>query len=353
MAGMEPKASFRECPKCGLRNKQAAVQCDFCGQSLTNDDDWQSHVKDLESLTRVDLRKPMDDKVSRRIESTIIRKETPYHKGIEIKEVGSLEEILRDFDQPQPQKEVRAEETDQPPTGEGVTEPTEIAPHESSSDDSIASIEMDSDVGDEADNEGDVPDELSVIEAILDEVKVATVDTSPPSDADAKGPIEPEAIGPERSSELDKDDRPRIEATIEEAEVVQSIESPAPTIKLKLVQVVKEIEGPEADDHPVVPLGPSPRFVLSGAMARPILVLGAALYLIVVGLTAMGTLDIAPGLGGGALASLFVIYGVAISYRSFKDKDGDEVYICPKCHETVDKRKENCPACGASFRSED
>ncbi len=74
---MERKAGFRECPKCGLRNKPSAAQCDFCGQSLGQTEDWQLHIKDLESLNRMELRRSVDQQTSKRIEDTIIRKEIP------------------------------------------------------------------------------------------------------------------------------------------------------------------------------------------------------------------------------------------------------------------------------------
>ena len=68
---MERKAGFKECPKCGLRNRPNAVQCDFCGQSLEGADDWQQHLKDLESLSKMNLPRPVDEPTSRRIEATI------------------------------------------------------------------------------------------------------------------------------------------------------------------------------------------------------------------------------------------------------------------------------------------
>ncbi|HNU35128.1 MAG TPA: zinc finger Ran-binding domain-containing protein, partial [Methanomassiliicoccales archaeon] len=115
---MERKSGYKECPKCGLRNKPSATQCDFCGQNLGSSDDWQQHIKDLESLNKMELRKPLDDRTSKRIESTIIRKDTPVIRNVEIKEAGNIGKALRDLDTPPTtdrQKEGNAEKPRHPP----------------------------------------------------------------------------------------------------------------------------------------------------------------------------------------------------------------------------------------------
>jgi len=99
---MERKAGFKECPKCGLRNKPSATQCDFCGQSLISADDWQQHIKDLESLNRIELHGPVDERTSKRIESTIIRKETAPQKNMDIREADDIGRALRELDEQAP-----------------------------------------------------------------------------------------------------------------------------------------------------------------------------------------------------------------------------------------------------------
>jgi len=71
---MERKSGFKECPRCGLRNKPSAAQCDFCGWEFRDvSDEWISHVQVLEKLNRATESIVLDDEVSRRIESTIVR----------------------------------------------------------------------------------------------------------------------------------------------------------------------------------------------------------------------------------------------------------------------------------------
>ncbi len=111
---MERKSGFKECPKCGLRNKPDATQCDFCGQNLGASDDWQHHVKDLESLNKMELRRPLDDRTSKRIESTIIRKDAPASRNMGIKEAGNIGKALKELDE-QPAKQRPQDHRDERP----------------------------------------------------------------------------------------------------------------------------------------------------------------------------------------------------------------------------------------------
>jgi len=71
---MERKSGFKECPRCGLRNKPSAAQCDFCGWEFQDtSDEWISHVQVLEKLNKQTESILLDDEVSKRIESTIVR----------------------------------------------------------------------------------------------------------------------------------------------------------------------------------------------------------------------------------------------------------------------------------------
>ena len=87
---MERKSGFKECPRCGLRNKPSAVQCDFCGWEFQDaSDEWISHVQVLEKLNKQTESILLDDEVSKRIESTIVRssrelKSTPPQEPLAI-----------------------------------------------------------------------------------------------------------------------------------------------------------------------------------------------------------------------------------------------------------------------------
>ena len=77
---MEKKGGFKECSRCGLRNKPTARQCDFCGQRFEEEDKWDQQIDALESLTKVDSRSEVPDDISKRIESTIVKKDAVDRK---------------------------------------------------------------------------------------------------------------------------------------------------------------------------------------------------------------------------------------------------------------------------------
>jgi len=97
---MERKSGFKECPRCGLRNKPSAAQCDFCGWEFQDaTDEWISHVKVLENMSRDTESLVLDDEVSKRIQSTIVRtsRDVPIQR-IEAKKVVSVSGATRDAD---------------------------------------------------------------------------------------------------------------------------------------------------------------------------------------------------------------------------------------------------------------
>ncbi len=69
---MERSSGLKECPRCGLRNRQGAYQCDFCGWDFkAASDDWMGQVNDLERIGREVEVTDMDTTVRSRIELTI------------------------------------------------------------------------------------------------------------------------------------------------------------------------------------------------------------------------------------------------------------------------------------------
>ncbi len=77
---MEKKGGFKECSRCGLRNKPTARQCDFCGQRFEEEDKWDQQIDALESLNKYEAKPDVSDDMSRRIESTIVKKDAAERK---------------------------------------------------------------------------------------------------------------------------------------------------------------------------------------------------------------------------------------------------------------------------------
>ncbi|NYT12459.1 MAG: hypothetical protein GKC03_07945 [Methanomassiliicoccales archaeon] len=72
---MEGRSSFKECPRCGLRNRLSATKCDFCGYEFKgSSEEWSDYVDILEKLSKGDEVRPVDEDLSKKIESTLVKK---------------------------------------------------------------------------------------------------------------------------------------------------------------------------------------------------------------------------------------------------------------------------------------
>lgn len=282
---MERKSGFKECPRCGLRNKPSAAQCDFCGWEFQDvSDEWISHVQVLEKLNRETDSILLDDEVSKRIESTIVR--SPREST------------------PAPRPEPRA-----PPS---APLPVPLPAKEDVIQADLRQQGMDR------------PQAKPVAAALpakeADEVK-AFVDTmiGEPAAAEAA------AVVTVQSGELAA------------ARVAPSIElgSPVETRK-RTASMSKYTMG------------------LLGA--------GAAVYLVTLVLYSMAMLSVAMGWALAIAGALMITVGASFIYdarvaRQAKPepvigqnvRGGDEVIICPRCHEEVDESDDRCPSCGAAF----
>jgi ribosomal protein L40E len=397
---MERKSSLKECPKCGLRNKPGATQCDFCGQNLGTSDEWQQHIKDLESLNKIELPKPLDDRTSKRIASTIIRKDAPVTRNVGIKEAGSIGKVLKELDEP-PAKDKALDAEDERPRQASVQDKLRIKEVGSvplverdaeetlpvSEGPTIADIlkeqtkeiEVASPPAEPRDIE-EVPSAEPMVEEKGEEPKKEVVDEPRPEQDTNLEPVKAEGtqpsavvdpqqcekteeqIVPDAAPESPEEFVPTNEVTVE---VIQPLQEQAPsaevpgeeekqitvssnvsheTIKLDLVEV-------ERPKEKLVPITIAHRTPSSTMAAIAVLALGSVAYLVVLALTAIGLLGTAAGLGGGAVSSFMIIFGAAAVYPSLRKKNDDEVYICPKCHEKVGESSDRCPACGAEFES--
>ena len=70
---MEKDTGQKECPRCGLKNRLGANQCDFCGSDFrASSDEWLEMVGSLERISRSPVRSEIDQSTAARIELTII-----------------------------------------------------------------------------------------------------------------------------------------------------------------------------------------------------------------------------------------------------------------------------------------
>lgn len=84
MGRMDKKTGFKECSRCGLRNKPTAKQCDFCGQRFEVNDDWEQQIDALEKLSKNSRKVEVSEDLSKKIEATIVTKEMAESKEKEL-----------------------------------------------------------------------------------------------------------------------------------------------------------------------------------------------------------------------------------------------------------------------------
>jgi hypothetical protein len=137
---MEGRSSFKECPRCGLRNRVSATKCDFCGYEFKgSSEEWSDYVDILEKLSKGDEVRPVDEDLSKKIELTLVKKKdvdevmvegTVAAAGmavIEDRESTEEDQIIREVDEPKEVVEFvdsMIEDDDSEPASQEIEGPT-------------------------------------------------------------------------------------------------------------------------------------------------------------------------------------------------------------------------------------
>jgi hypothetical protein len=314
---MDRKAGYKECPRCGLRNKPSALQCDFCGLRFIAGEDWDDNIQALEKMGGNEEKVLVDEDISKRIEATIVKRDK-IDAQPKAKEPGK-----DDFDyfkkEPEPVRSAPA-----PAAGPSIAMARGTV------------IET-------------VPEQRQItlapepVQAPAPTPIQAPVQATPP-------PIEPvPAPVPEPAEKI----------LIPEQPPVVAAPPPEPVREKK---VVRRVIRPTK--HVFVPAKTSMRRTVFIA----VLLLGLVWYLVSL-LFGVSTLGRAGGWVLVTISTMMVVGGAAELFipkgeakMSFTEglvpateapvQTHKEVLICPKCHELVSANDKACPDCGAEFRSE-
>ena len=304
---MDRKAGYKECPRCGLRNKPLALQCDFCGLRFIAGEDWDDNIQALEKMGGTEEKVLVDEDVSKRIEATIVKRD-------KINAPSKAKEPAKDdFDyfkkEPEPVKSAPA------PIAEpsvAVAKGTVI----------------------------ETPPEMRQVQPVIEP---APVDT----------PIKPPVQAPIQASPAPE------KIVIQEPHPVAAADSPEPIKEKKIVRrVIKPTK------HIFVPAKSSMRKTVFTA----VLLLCVIWYLVSL-MYGNNTLGRTGGWVLVTISTLMVVAGAAelfipkgeakmtfaeeqIPVTQAPAQTHKEVLICPKCHELVSATDKACPDCGAEFRSE-
>jgi hypothetical protein len=293
---MDRKAGYKECPRCGLRNKPSALQCDFCGLRFIAGEDWDDNIQALEKMGDSDERVLVDEDVSKRIEATIVKRDK-INAPVKTKEP---ERSDNDYYQ-KPPETVQSEPV--------ITKP-------------VPPI---------------VVPKVTVAEPILEASPVE------PAPEPVKAEPEPEKIiiKEPQTVEAAPVAEPRPEPKrVKEKKVVRRVVRPVPKVFAPVKHSVNK-----AALTAVLAIGAIGYLV---AMMIGDNTLGRTGGWVMVTVSSMMVVV-------GAVGLFVPRTGKEISFAEVSapgPRTSKEVLICPKCHELVKETDKACPDCGSEFRSD-
>jgi hypothetical protein len=330
---MDRKAGYKECPRCGLRNKPSALQCDFCGLRFIAGEDWDDNIQALEKMGDNDEKVLVDEDVSKRIEATIVKRdkfETPvktkdreperqnsvYYGNVKETAASAVPAVVP----PAPSIAVSRGTVIEKPA---ESRPVERVPEPVKADPAPERIV----IADQPMMTAPAPDPKI-------ELKASPVPELVPEPSLEQRPTQLEPVAepkPEKKSVL----RPS-----KERKVVRRVVRTRPQVLTPVKSTVN-------------------RTALTAVLA-----LGVISYLV-----ALMFGDSSLGRPGGwamvTVSSMIVVVGVAglfipgpdsktvpVDAQKPEARPNREVLICPKCHELVKESDRACPDCGAEFRGE-
>jgi hypothetical protein len=294
---MDNRSGFKECSRCGLRNKPSAKQCDFCGQKFEVADEWELQVDALERLNRETKRVEVTENVSKRIEATIIRKEISETKQ---------EPVIKGSFRESPEKAPIVDSSPEPKI-EQAPEPKE---------------------------------QTTVITFTATETKLVEV--------------EKERTAPEEAPTVKIEETSTVEKTVP---VTEAVPSPFETELLKVEnhKVQKEtFKHRKCTDKKIFGWNFNMKDRKS-VFFMLVLILGIVLYIASIAMSSsIGTIE---SWSVVAFSGFMIVVGIAqiaidwnpTRYREDVFEHHEIVIICPNCNEKVSEDDERCPSCGTEF----
>jgi len=344
---MVTKPGYKDCPRCGLRNRISAASCDFCGYAFEDaTDEWNDYLEILAKLGKEEVVSE-DDEFSA-IKSTIVR---PL-EVIEDDEPQAEETVEDLAEVPAIQMEDEAQEAiEEEPALEGpvIEEPApEALP------------------GPEANEafEDDIVDELDTLdEPIREEAEEepSTFEEEVPEDQPSYSPDE--AVMPDEVGEEITEEPPEeiIDEAIDQEPMVES--EPEPQIEPIAPAMTDEAPIEAEAVGPLLMAEPEGRGMdKASLMTYGMLASGVMIYSGTVAVAFVSPFNLILEWGAVVVGGLLLAFGlgrVADMVRNKRaigdasdDDDGREVVLCPVCYEEVSGDVDICPRCGAEFSNE-
>lgn len=329
---MEKKSGFKECPRCGLRNKISATECDFCGWKFSDvKDEWTDHLLELERIALQKPEKTVEKEESRIVEATLVRvrdltydekerplagyprqaktseiSETPYS----ITETRSSREFEGSFAEDRPATLSSSAETAQPSVLP-IAEKEEVEPPR-------------------------LDQETTGVEAEVEKFVETMVEGEDLSDR-----VAVEKVSPKSASAIRKLIVRRGEIRGEESGEAESYAKPVSLLSLEIKATL---------------------------FTAGFVIVGFSVYLAILLISSTFTVNGILGWTVSIAGAMMIVFGftqiigikrVGEGASKCDSKSSDtnngkkelEVLICPVCHEVVSLDDQFCPACGAIFKS--
>ena len=317
---MEKRSGYRECPRCGLRNKPSVTQCDFCGwQFEESQDDWIDQIRALENISTDRSTVAVDESLSKRIEATMKKPDESFADDLIVERDTATAMANESILEPQP--------FSAPPTPEARGETFDTQPKEP---------------------------ELPKLEPAIET-------TSEPEPQISRAEVE---IG----EVIEPVELVTHETTIERAEAIREpvpVSGPVEPLPQEPPIVLKEGAQSETIAETVV-------FDMRTVIV-PVAVLasGVAAYVGILLFSVFQPINWAVGWTISIVGAIMVTYGCGQVYEIWKNpnarnkriagrqfkpevtgEEGKEVFICPLCNEVVSENDDHCRSCGAEFEIE-
>jgi hypothetical protein len=311
---MEGRSGFKECPRCGLRNRISTTKCDFCGfQFKDSTDEWSDYVDVLEELSKGNEVSQVDEGLSKRIESTLVEKTevedsivaaamVPEGPDSDVEAEPEVPEAeAKDQDQSEGIEAFVDSMLDEEPAEPSVLEPEEVQ------------IKEDEDILEVAQPPSEEPVEVEDEERGLETADAAVISGMASSEAETV--LEPQfeeetGLEAEVQEEIDQEGI-LVEERVVEAEAAEGEVAVDEEVESETIESNFEVQEEATMDDEVVEAE-----VLLGSFSAPAasMGLGAIIYLVAFGGFLFLQLDALLGWALAVVGSLFILFGVGRLY---------------------------------------
>ncbi|MEM3059774.1 MAG: hypothetical protein QXN93_06845 [Methanomassiliicoccales archaeon] len=345
---MENKKSYKECPRCGLRNKIYASECDFCGWEFNDvSDEWAEELIELERLASEKSSERISREESKIVEATLVRNKERIQLVSKRVENDVLEptDVIRDAS---------------PITSEITAEPVE---------NNVAAAEMQSVT--EVQQITAQPKPEAGEQPVIHDTKEQEITRSGAIDiSEITDVIQNVESGIEEFFETMTDTEPKEGQQEHEAATIAPMEPSSHKDVFREYELTSQRVEEELVEKSAKPADGGFCRIFGhrrGRLSISFIIFGFSIYTTAILVEASASLGWIIGwslsIAGSAIAAIGCVVAIYIvcsrkfehegtktmGIQPYMEKDETDIIICPVCHEVVSEDDEVCPCCGVEF----